>query len=254
VSHADAPQLIGHRGARFEAPENTVPGFRYASGLAIDQVEFDVRLSRDGELVVIHDATVDRTTDGSGPVSDHTAAELARLDARSIFPDWPEPCGIPTLAEALDAIRPDLHLKIEVKQDDPAREETIIRGVVAELERRGAVDRATITSFDPGAVGLAARLAPHVSRGYIGRWDDDAFLAVAREHGCTHASISRADSSAAWVAAAREAGLVTTGWPCNEPEHLETLLGWGVDVICTDRPTTMLGLLGRRVALATATA
>ena len=97
-------QLIGHRGARFEAPENTLAGFRHAIELGLSAVEFDVRVTRDNELVVIHDATVDRTTDGTGEVSSFSLAELRELDARAEFSDWPEVCQIPTLSEVLDVV------------------------------------------------------------------------------------------------------------------------------------------------------
>src|SRR5687768_9710541 len=92
VDGVQAMILLGHRGARFEAPENTLPGFRYAIDLGLEAVEFDLRLTRDGEVVVIHDETVDRTTNGTGAVADLTLGEVQRLDARSIFPDWPESC------------------------------------------------------------------------------------------------------------------------------------------------------------------
>ena len=89
--------VFGHRGARAEAPENTVAGFRYARGIGLTAVEFDVRLTRDDRLVVIHDKTVDRTTDGTGAVADLTYRRIAGFDARGPFTDWPEPCRVPTL-------------------------------------------------------------------------------------------------------------------------------------------------------------
>ncbi|MGB3329490.1 MAG: glycerophosphodiester phosphodiesterase family protein, partial [Thermomicrobiales bacterium] len=82
--------LVGHRGAAFEAPENTLAGFRHAVDLGLRCVEFDIRLTADDQLAVIHDATVDRTTNGRGRVADHTMADLARLDARAIHDQWPE--------------------------------------------------------------------------------------------------------------------------------------------------------------------
>jgi glycerophosphoryl diester phosphodiesterase len=83
VFEGTAMILIGHRGGRFEAPENTLPGFRYALDLGLEAVEFDLRLTRDGQVVVIHDSTVDRTTNGTGAVADLTLAEIQALDARA---------------------------------------------------------------------------------------------------------------------------------------------------------------------------
>jgi len=95
--------VFGHRGARAEAPENTVAGFRYARGVGLTAVEFDVRLTRDDRLVVIHDTTVDRTTDGAGAIADLTYRRIAGLDARGDFSDWPAPCRVPTLRDTLEA-------------------------------------------------------------------------------------------------------------------------------------------------------
>ena len=93
--------VFGHRGARGEAPENTLSGFGFALGLGVDGLELDVRLSADGQLVVIHDETVDRTTDAAGPVAAFRADQLARLDARGSCPEWPQRVGVPTLEQVL---------------------------------------------------------------------------------------------------------------------------------------------------------
>lgn len=114
-------QIIGHRGARNEAPENTIAGFTYAVELGLQAVELDVRLARDGQLVVIHDATVDRTTDRNGRVGDFTAPELGGMDARAAHPEWPERCGIPTLTDVLDVVGHLPRLLVEIKADRPGR-------------------------------------------------------------------------------------------------------------------------------------
>jgi glycerophosphoryl diester phosphodiesterase len=234
-------QIISHRGARFEAPENTLAGFAYAVALGVDAVEFDIRLSKDGELVVIHDRTVDRTTTGTGEVSSFTAADLAALDARSGF-EVALPCGVPTLDQVLDVLGASpLTMMIEIKTDTPEREEAIIARVLERLHERTLTDRATITSFDPVALEIVARLAPAQRRGYIGAWDD-VFLETALRLGCAQADMNRASASAARVAKAHDAGLRVVGWPCNTREDWELLLGWGVDAICTDAPTRIRGL------------
>jgi glycerophosphoryl diester phosphodiesterase len=231
-------QLISHRGARFEAPENTVNGFAYAVALGVDAVEFDIRLSREGELVVIHDKTVDRTTTVTGDVSSFTVAELAALDARCGFDAVDLPCGVPTFDQVLDVLEPStLAMMIEIKPDTPEREETIIAGVVDRLRARNLTDRATITSFDPIAVEIVARLAPKQRRGYIGAWDDDTFLETALRLGCAQADMHHTTASGAMVEKAHAAGLAVVGWPCNSREEWELLRSWGVDAICTDAPT-----------------
>lgn len=238
------PDIIGHRGARNEAPENTLAGFRHALGLGLTAVEFDIRLSRDHELVVIHDATVDRTTNGGGNVADLSLAELQALDARAQFHDWPESCTIPTLTEVLDLLGDRVTMLIEIKKDTPDRMETIVRQLIPRIDDRGIGERVIVTSFDPVALEIVQRLAPGQSRGYIGAWDSPAFLDTALDLGCVQADMNVASSSAGIVAAARDAGLRTVGWPCNDETALRTLLDWRVDAITTDEPTAILGMSG----------
>src|SRR5665811_1395029 len=120
------PLISASRGGRAEAPENTVAAFEHATELGIPGVECDVRISADDVAVVIHDVTVDRTTNGSGAVHALTAAELAALDARSGFTDWPTRPGVPTFAEVLRVTRTFDHFDVEIKPDAPERIERLI--------------------------------------------------------------------------------------------------------------------------------
>ncbi len=238
--------VIAHRGARFEAPENTLTGFRWANRTRAGAVEFDVRLTYDDQLVVIHDATVDRTTNGTGAVGDLTLAELRALDARSRFADWPEPATIPTLAEVLDTVDPRILLMIEIQQDTPEREERIATGIRDELARRDRSRMATISSFDPVAVGIVARVAPGLRRSLIGTWDEPTFMQTAMRHGCIQADMRLDAATIEAVRAAQAAGMVTTAWPCNDEDALDRALELGFDQICTDRPTWLIDCLDRR--------
>lgn len=237
-------QLIGHRGARFEAPENTVPGFRYAIDLGLEAVELDIRMTSDGHLVVIHDATVDRTTDGSGEVASFTMAALQALDARSIFPEWPEPCVIPTFGQVLDVIETLPELLVEIKGDAPERLDRIVPATVAEIVHRDLGDRVTITSFDPYALGLAQREAPHIRRGYIGDWNEPRFLETATALGCAQIDARHATADRALVARARALGMRVVGWPTNSRDDLEGVRTLDADLFCTDAPTLLLKLAG----------
>src|SRR5579872_3964060 len=109
IAHHDV-QIIGHRGARDLWPENSLKGFRETRALGVDGVEFDVHLSRDAKLMVIHDATLDRTTHGSGPVAERTAAELAAIKLRNAGGE-----GVPTLDAVLNIFAgTDIELQIEI--------------------------------------------------------------------------------------------------------------------------------------------
>lgn len=145
--------VIGHRGNRAHAPEDTAVSFAQAAALGADALEMDVHLSRDGVPVVIHDATLDRTTDATGPVAERTVAELARVDAGARFsPDGGRTTpyrgtgiAVPTLEEILLA-HPTLPFMIEIKAPAAARP------VLALLDRLGATARVLIGSFHEAAL------------------------------------------------------------------------------------------------------
>jgi glycerophosphoryl diester phosphodiesterase len=230
-------EIMGHRGARFEAPENTIPGFRYALGLGLASVEFDVRLTADGAMVVIHDETVDRTTNGQGRVADLTLAEIQALDARSTFPDWPEDCTVPTLQAVLDVVGGLPTMEIEIKRDTPERLERLTSMLVDEIRRRGIGQQVRITSFEPQALAFAQRFAPEIRRCLIGDWDDQSFLETAVQLGCSRAGVHHPKANHDVIRAARESGLEVVCWPTNSRDALESALSFHPDVICTDHPT-----------------
>lgn len=242
--------LYGHRGARNEAPENTLTGFRYALRQGINAFEFDVHLSADDQLVVIHDPTVDRTTNGKGSVAAMSVAELARLDARSIFPDWPEPAGVPTLTEVLDIIAGVEDMEIEIKTDRPERLQRVAELVLAAIRKYDIADRATVTSFDPVALEAVARLAPRQRRGFIAKFETADDLATALRVGATHCAIPIKTGAAERVREAQAAGLRVTGWQGNTREDVHTLLSWGVDAITSDYPTVARAVLREAGAMA----
>jgi glycerophosphoryl diester phosphodiesterase len=239
--------LVGHRGARGEAPENTVAGFEHALAVGVDALELDVRLCADGELVVVHDDTLDRTTDAGGPVAALTAPELARVDARGSFPVWPEPVGVPTLGEVLDRFAGRTRLAIEVKRDAPDRMARVVEQLVAMLRARRLGDRVLVTSFEPQALATARRLAPELPRAYIGAFDSPEYLGRAAELDCAQVDVPVATGSAEVVRAAQALGMRVCGWLGNTPDTLRVLVGWGVDAITTDYPTMAARELGGKL-------
>ena len=246
VSAARPVLLFGHRGARGEAPENTLPGFAHAYAAGVRAFELDVRLTANDRLAVLHDATVDRTTNGRGAVSTFTSARLARLDARADFGDWPEPCGVPLLDEVLEAYATNVRFAIEIKSDTPGRLERVATLVGGAIARFGIQERVAITSFDATALELMRIAAPHVPRVYIGAYDTPAFLETALALGCVQADIPLKRSSVEMVRAAQAVGLRVVGWLGNTREDLAALLEWSVDGIPTDHPTMALSYLQER--------
>jgi glycerophosphoryl diester phosphodiesterase len=153
--------ITGHRGARNLWPENSLQGFRNALGLGVDAVEFDVHLTDAGELLVIHDATLDRTTEGEGPV--RRLSPQARRATK--LKDSDE--AIPTFADALDVLgaTQGLPLHVELKNDENGVPYAgIVEKVAAELVSRGLADRSYLTSFDTSVIKECRRVVPDIPR------------------------------------------------------------------------------------------
>lgn len=140
--------IFAARGAKRIAPENTLPAFAAALEMGVDGIELDVHLSRDGRLVVIHDETLDATTNGHGPVSALTAAELAALDAGSHFDPAFAPVGVPTLDEVMDLVDDRCVVNIEVKTADPLGG-AAVEPLLDFLRMRQLFDQVIVSSFNP---------------------------------------------------------------------------------------------------------
>lgn len=236
-------RLIGHRGARNEVPENTLAGFAHARGLGLDAIELDLRRTKDGQIVVIHDATVDRTTGGSGAVADLTLAEIRALDARSVYADWPEPVSIPTLGELLDWAGNTMFLQIEIKSEPLDRMSATIDEAVNEVERRDLAGRVRFTSFDVDAVTWLRDRHPAWPRAYVGGFHEPEDLETAILLGCDQIDVSLQHGRRTVVEEAHARGLRVFGWQCNTAEHVAEAIAWGIDGATSDAPTTVLPLL-----------
>lgn len=250
----EARPVIAHRGASAAAPENTLPAFELAAAQGADAFELDVRLTADGAAVVIHDATLDRTTDGAGPVRALALAELRLLDAGAgfspdggtNFPYQGESVRIPTLGEVLWAF-PRMPLLIEVKEPDA---QEAVRRV---LTQEDAVDRCVIASEQRAALTLfreppfaSAAAAGEVAQLYWSvflrrqmaapRYD---LLSVPLRHRGLTVPTRR------FIAAARGFGCPVHVWTVNRPETARRLWARGVAGIVTDVPDVMGGLASR---------
>ena len=224
--------VIGHRGAALLKPENTLAGWRYAIELGVDCVEGDVRLTRDGHPVILHDATLDRTTNGTGAVSEHTLAEVRRLDAG-------EGERVPTLDEYLDLVAESgAQALVEMKVYEA------IEHAVAGIRRRGLLGRAILTGRLEWMRETKAR-HPELAVGVPGRSFTLAELDEIARFGAQGVGIHTSALNREIVAACHERGLVVRGWnPTTRPE-IERTMACGVDGVTTDRPDIALDLLGR---------
>ncbi|HIE51609.1 MAG TPA: glycerophosphodiester phosphodiesterase [Armatimonadetes bacterium] len=229
------PYVVGHRGAAGLEPENTLRSFRRALELGVDYVECDVHLTRDGHLAVIHDETVDRTTNGQGRVAVFTLAELKRLDAGRGE-------HIPTLEEVLNLTRGRVGVLIELK--GPHTAEPVVRTV----KQLGMEEEVVLTSFHLERIRAAKTLEPHLRTGAIfGQPPSDA-VAQALAVGAAGLGVHYRNLTRELVAAAHAAGLEVRAWNPDTEEEMQALLALGVDGISTNRPDLLLALLSERSA------
>jgi ABC-type sugar transport system permease subunit/glycerophosphoryl diester phosphodiesterase len=242
-----ALQLGLSRGAAGEAPENTLAGFAHAFETAgVRFFELDVHLTRDGELAVIHDDTLDRTTSGTGRVGERTMQELRALDASAGFGPS-DGVGIPSLREVLEKYAARIEgLQLEIKTDAPARIDLVCARLLEHIREYRLEGKATVTSFDVYALTGMGRLAPDLKRGLISSRYDEQTLEKARAMGCRNTCIPLATGSKALVQRAQAAGLEVTGWLGNTRSEVDTLVDWGVDSITTNFPSFVIPYLRDR--------
>jgi glycerophosphoryl diester phosphodiesterase len=231
-----APLLrVGHRGAKGHAPENTFASFNLAVEMGVNAVETDVHLSKDGEVVLIHDHTVDRTTDGRGFVKDMTLRELKRLDAGSWYDPRFAGQQIPTLSELLDWARDRVGVAIEIK-NGPIYYPGIAEKVVRLLKDHSVERQAILISFDHLVLREAKMIAPEVATGilYVGRFVNEAGAARAAAADALHPNWAFVTPDL--VENAHAAGLAVSPWCPNDLPTIRLLNEMGVDSVGTDYP------------------
>jgi glycerophosphoryl diester phosphodiesterase len=236
--YPDRPLNFAHRGASHDAPANTLAAFQLAAEMGADGLELDVHLSRDGEPVVIHDFTLEGTTDGRGRVSDKTLAELQQLDAGGWFDAQFAGERIPTLQQVIDAVGQRLLLNIELKAEG-WQDNGLAAAVVRSVEDNQLLDRVVLSSFNPLLLWRARRLNPWVATGLLYSPDMPLVLrkAWARhliQPGALHPYYRMIDAE--FMRWARQKGYRVHTWTVDEPEDMWRMVRLGVDLIISNRP------------------
>jgi glycerophosphoryl diester phosphodiesterase len=215
-------RLIAHRGFAAVHPENTVRAVRAAARVA-DAVEVDVRRCATGELVVIHDATVDRVTDGTGPVADHSLAELRALDVLGTGE------GVPTLSSVLEAVTDGVGVNVELKEAGTAA------AALAVVTDSGT--DAWISSFAPDVLAAARTADPSVPLAFLTADGGPAAVRAAVQRDCTALHPAAGVCDARLVDRAHAAGLTVNAWTVDRRTTARSLADCGVDGVIADRPT-----------------
>ena len=249
--------VIAHRGGRGIAPENTLEAFQMAKELGVDVLELDIRATKDGELVVIHDDKVDRTTDGRGLVADFTFEEIRKLDAGynwtndngKTFPFRGKNIKIPTLREVFEKF-PDIQINIEPKHAEPAPTEPLCR-IVREFNRTdsiivGSFSNDILDHFRQNCSGVATSASPSEVSNFLGMYK----IGLSRNYRTQMQAlqipprlgrIQVVDKK--FVEAAHRQNLAVHIWTINEIEEMKYFLELGVDGIMTDYPDRLIDLL-----------
>lgn len=241
---SELPKIIGHRGAAALAPENTLGGFRKAKQAGAGWVEFDVRITRDSRLAVIHDADLERTTNGRGSVADRDMAELGALDAGSWFEAGGGYAGerVPSLEETLELLG-DLGLgaNIEVKPT-PGREREAGRCAALIAARSGRRDAGSplLSSFNTEALEAAREASGALPLGLLLSRLTPGWKDVARRLGCFSLHCNHQALDRARARQIKDEGLALLVYTVNEPARARELIAWGVDSVITDAPDLLL--------------
>jgi glycerophosphoryl diester phosphodiesterase len=240
------PIIIAHRGDKTHAPENTLAAFKLAAENGADAIEFDVKLTADERVIVLHDQTVNRTTTGTGKIFQLPFAVVRDLDAGGWFSEESRGERIPTLDEVFETVGKRLYINIELT-NYATPGDGLVPKVVDLVKKHGLQDRMLFSSFFARNLQITRSLLPEVPRGLLcmrgilgswGRtftWRGDYFA--------LHPYLTDVDPGL--VNRVQAAGKRVHVWTVNSEEDLKRMIGLGVDAIITDDPVLALRLLGR---------
>lgn len=236
------PLVFGHRGAKDYAPMNTLPAFALAAEQGADGIELDVHLTRDGHVVVVHDFTVDATTNGSGRVTEMTLDELKALDAGSWFGDAFRGVTIPTLDEVFEAVGDSLLVNVEIKSK-AVETDGVEQAVADVIARHDMTRRVIVSSFNPLTLNRFRDILPQVPIGFLYQAGmsidtEEVMKQLGLKHEARHPHHSMID--AAYMAWAITEGYRVNAWTVNDAARAVELRELGVDAIITDAPDVIL--------------
>ncbi len=244
------PLVVAHRGSSGSAPENTMAAFRMAIEEGVDMIELDVRMTKDFELVVHHDADLRRTTNGSGFIWKKTLDELKHLDAGSWYSPKFADERIPTLREVIDLLPANINLNIEIKSDGDVR-----RGIAFEdacirvIREKGFAHRVLVSSFDHKFLRRFHKLDPAIRIGALYLPVRDAAKkpsTLERRLGASAFICSRTQLRKRFIADAHQHDIMVACYVVNTVRQLERMIRFGVDAVVTDFPRRIVRALNER--------
>ena len=236
--------LYGHRGAKDEAPENTLAGFQHLRNLGIHCVELDVHLNHDNVPVVIHDKKLSRTTNAKGLIKGLSTADLIDVDARGHWKHhWSEPQRIPTLDEVLSAWPQLQSVQLEVKTENPEEFPIMARALIDLCNKHQLLQRGIITSKYPAFLQyLKASHCPQ-PKGFVALRTDRQLIQKALDLECHYLCLKQSVCTPELFNNAHKAGLKICVWTVNRLKQHDKFKRWGADSIITDVPSYFLNAL-----------
>ncbi|MBI3915135.1 MAG: hypothetical protein HY327_13240 [Chloroflexi bacterium] len=248
--------VIAHRGGAGLAPENTLASFKNGLALDVDVLEMDTHLTKDGIVVVFHDATIERTTDGKGRVADFTLAELQKFNAAAQYAGGTtEKQSVPTFAQVLDLAKPTrARIEVEIKVPVPGRYAGIEQKLLDEIAARAMLERVQVSSFDFGVLKDLKTLNPRVTT--VALLSLDYFRAVdinqparvidqIRALDAAFIAVNKDLLTPALVQEAQKRGIQVEVWTVDREEEMKKFAEMKVDGIISNRPDILKRVLGK---------
>ena len=248
IEHFPRPIIFAHRGDYAHAPENTLPSFQQALQKGADGVELDAKLTSDGHVIVIHDSTVDRTTDGKGRVASFTLKAIRTLDAGRWFNEKFSGTRVPLLEEVFEIVGKDKMINIELTNYYFTPRDGLVVKVCELIKRHKNQGQILFSSYFTSNLKITAQILPEIPRGLLampglfGLWAR-SFGFMFGDYQALHPHIS--NTSREQMQRAHRLKRRVHVWTVNTPDEINRLKEWGVDGIITDDPQTAVRVLGR---------
>ncbi|WP_250657917.1 glycerophosphodiester phosphodiesterase [Alkalimarinus coralli] len=233
-------KIYGHRGAKGEAPENTLEGFVHAYNQGIKRFELDIQLTKDGQLIVIHDPTLERTTGVVTKVKDAIFSEVATLDARQNTAAWSTHCHIPSLSEVVESCPDVEHWQFEVKSSSKDRLNILCNRLVEYIQADKLKERCVVTSSNTWFLKEIKRRDTSIKTGFVAEYRFPNPLNTANTLGCEYLCLNYSLCNKSVVEEAHKLDIHVSCWTVNNIHEMLLLREKGVDSIITDFPTSAL--------------
>jgi len=240
--------VIAHRGFSGQAPENTLASFKKARELGSDMIELDVRFSKDGHMVVMHDDTLDRTTNGRGKVADYTLKELKQLDAGSWFAPQFSDERIPNLNEVLELAKGKILVNIEIKDESPSEYKItdLADRALQEVKKADMAGRVIFSSFYPSSLERIKERDRRIWVALLYHRDWNSLREITGGRAFSVLNLRHLFLTREKIGRIHREGMKVNTYTVNSEEEMEQFIRWGVDGIITNHPDKLIQILKKK--------